>query len=1129
MRVDIGQLLADSFIVEAHLGTGAAATVWRVRARGSNEAFALKVLDRGRADDRERLLHEGAIQASIAHPHVVGLRERLDLDGWPALLLDLGEGGTLADLLARGSLSLPQVASLAQGLLDGVAAIHAAGVIHRDLKPENILLSIAGEELVPRISDFGIATRAGPSAPGGIGTPRYMAPEQSAGGVEADPRADLWSLGCLLYELCTGRRAFPEEEPYALLRSVARADYPAPSAVRADLPLAWERAISAALVADPALRVGKVEQLAALWGPALGAPAWTALPGRSSQPIPHNLPHATDPFVGRAAERGRLGQLLATRPLVTLRGAGGTGKTRLALRVAWEQLQSFPGGVSLCALAEARDPGGLCRAVGAALEVPLDRADPLEQLGDVLRDRGRCLLILDNFEQLGEAAAGIVDRWRAGAPEATFLVTSRVGLGLAAESLVALDPLPIPTDGVALFVARARIRRPGFSLSDGNREDVEAIVEALDGLPLAIELAAARVAVLSPARLRARLVDRFRLLRASEPTDPRQATLQAAIDWSWELLEGEDRRVLAALSVFEGGCTPAAIAAVAGPDAPDLGRSLVARSLAVEGSRLSLHRSIADYAAQKLGEVDAFPGAGPEGAAEVAARHGAFFSELGSPNALAALCGPQGISAIHALIPEVGNLLAAGWRAVGRGEGAVAAGCALAAWEVLELQGPFGLGVELLEAVAGMPGPWMGRILRTAGRGRWRLGQQEAAACHLEAALAATVDDPGERGEVHLELGINFWSAGRPAEAAPHFEQALAMALAQGRRASEAAARGSLANLAEEQGRQEEAHQGYEATLAIYRELGNRRREGVYLGNVGINRFRAGEPEAARSCLAGALEIAREAGDRLGEGRALGDLGRLAWSLGQMEEARARYGQALEIGREIGDRRSAGAALGNLGILHAMQGRPEASLHAFEGALAIHEQTGNRLSEGVVLGNLGILHRQEGRPDEARWALERALEIHRAVGNVAAEGSVLGDLGALLRDEGELEAARTACTAALALHRGAGQPRAEGVILGLLAGVELLDGRPEAARAALELGEARIRAAGAEALLADLWVVRARLELAQGDLAAAREALAEATRCAREIAAGPGSALWEEIEALRAQIDPLVLRKSPLN
>ena len=242
-------------------------------------------------------------------------------------------------------------------------------------------------------------------------------------------------------------------------------------------------------------------------------------------------------------------------------GFGGIGKTRLVTRYGRSCLGEFPGGVWFCDLAPARSLDGVVSVVAQGLGVPLGRDDPVVQLGHAIAGRGRCLVILDNFEQVMRHAQTTLGRWLDRAEQACFVVTTREVLGLPGEDVLALPPLP-PADGIVLFVQRAKTARSDFDPGTQDQPAIAPLVNLLDGLPLAIELAAARVRVMQPRLLLQRMSERFKLLVSKGGRLDRQSTLRAAFDWSWDLLPPHEKAALAQLSVFEGGFTLEAAEAV---------------------------------------------------------------------------------------------------------------------------------------------------------------------------------------------------------------------------------------------------------------------------------------------------------------------------------------------------------------------------------------------------------------------------------------------------------------------------------------------------------------------------------------------------------------------------------------
>ncbi len=760
---------------------------------------------------------------------------------------------------------------------------------------------------------------------------------------------------------------------------------------------------------------------------------------RPAREVRHNLPAERDSFVGRIAELRALAARFDTGVrLVTVLGPGGIGKTRFVRRYGWTWLGDWPGGVYFCDLSEARSLDGIFFTVAAALDVPLGNDDPGVQLGHAIAGRGRCLVILDNFEQVVPHASTTLGRWLDRAPNAAFVVTSRERLHLPGEEIFPVEPLPLAMDAIDLFAARARAQKPDFVLGEGNRAAVAEVVRLLDGLPLAIELAAARVRLLSPAQIVERMRDRFNLLAGARGAAARQATLRAAIDWSWDLLTPWEQASFAQCSVFDGGFTLEAAEAVldlsAWPQAPlamDVVQALSDKSLLrtwvpsaqsrydIEEPYFGMYMSIREYAAEKL------ESSGQPASRLAEERHGQYFAGFGTDEAIEAISLRGGVKRRRALALELDNLVAACRRAVRRADGEIAVAAYRAIWEVLELQGPCALGIDLGSQLL---------KLDTLN------ASQHAAALHTRATALRR--------------------AGRSEDAATGLEQALALWRGIGDRCREASNLVILGNLRRDQGRMDDARTHLEASLAIAHEVGNRRLEGNLIGNLGILHAVQGRSEEARRSFEQAIVIHREVGNRRIEGIDTSNLGNVYREKGKLEEAEAHYQQALAIHREVGNRRDEGIVIGNLGLLCGDQGRLDEAHEHCEGALAIGREVGDRVFEGVILGALSNVLRDQGRMQEALVHCDQALAIHRAVGNRRAEGAELGRLGRLLADQGRIGEAREALRRGEALLREVGDQLGLAILLCESGCTELAVNDVDAARAALAGAESVVRAMG---------------------------------------------------------------------
>ena len=686
--------------------------------------------------------------------------------------------------------------------------------------------------------------------------------------------------------------------------------------------------------------------------------------------IKHGLPAERDAFVGRRESLAELGRRLQDGArLVSIIGIGGTGKTRFVTRFAWSSLGDYPGGAWFCDLAPARGVDGIVHAVAAALDVPLGKGDPVVQLGNAIAGRGRCLIILDNFEQVARHAMETVGEWLNRGSAAQFIVTTREVLGLSGEQVLALPPLATE--------AAAQDFRP----TPEDDAAVPQLVKLLDGLPLAIELAAARVRVMPPRSLLARMGDRFKLLASSGQRADRQATLRATFDWSWDLLSAPDKAAFAQLSVFEGGFTLEAaeavldLAACAADAWPvDAVNSLVDKSFVrrVSDDRFDLLVSAQEYAAEHLRTDGRFPGSGAAATMAAQARHCAYFAAFGDERS-----GTR-------CLAELDNLAAACRRALRQGASEHVAGTLEGAWSALQLRGPVSAGVEL--ATLALDAPSLAPALRAgveriAGDALAAFGKLEEAARHLDCALALARENGDKRCEARTLCVLGFLNVGKGQldEASRSYEAARIYGAETSDLAVESRAENGLGMVALAQGQIERAQRHFERGSEMARRVGDRRLEGRTLANMGVVHTEQGRLDQARTLYEQALSVAREVGDRQWEGNTLCNLGLVYQIDGQSSAARAQLEGALELARQIGNPRLECIALCNLGMVLASLGMLDEARSEYMLALTVARHLGDQRSEGQVLGYLALVHARQRRFDDARQCLRSGEPLLRAM------------------------------------------------------------------------------------------------------------------------------------------------------
>ena len=902
-----------AYEVLSPIGRGGMGEVYLAHDTRLGRKVAVKVLQApltSNPDAARRFEQEARAASSLNHPNIVTIYEIGDLRDRRFIAMEFVEGRSLAAMIGR-PMDTATLAKLGVQLARALSVAHAAEIVHRDIKPENVIVRDDG---YVKVLDFGLARLArlptvedvdaitNPNLL--LGTPRYMSPEQ-ARGETATAASDVFSLAVVLYELATGKHPLEADSTLAMLHAITSAAATTPLRWVPDLPPALERLLMRMLDKSAASRPSAAEVEAELSAMSAGTTntRTPALP-RAAERRTHNLPPQRTALVGRAAEVASVKDLLLRSGvrLLTLTGPGGTGKTRLAIQVAEELVDEFDG-VAFVNLAPIDDPGLVASAVARALGIRESGDLALvKAIAEHIRGLGRALLVMDNFEQVSDAAP-LVQELLDACPNLHALVTSRLVLRVYGEQEFPVPPLPLPTLGalfspstlmeyasVALFVQRAAAGKPDFVLTPKNAAAVVEICRRLDGLPLAIELAAARVKILPPADLLTRIERPLEVLTGGARDLPeRQQTLRQTIKWSYDLLSPSEQKLFRRLSVFAGGCTFEGAEAVCnatedlGVDVLDGISALVDNSLLVQRAsddgelRFLMLETFREYGRERLLEYGE--------ASQTERAHAAYMLVIAEEETLE--MNPAEREAwLRGCDVEHDNFRAAATRLIAAGDVEWALRLGAALFRFWEQRDHLTEGRETLARMLGMPGATAVPRLR-------------ARALYCAAVLADIQADPDAAESLSREACDIY----READDAQGMATTMTV----------------MAFQAQRRGRYDESTALFAETVTLWERLGDVTAVELAISNVAHSAKTAGDFQLARRLLEQLVASSQARGDIRAFTSALNGLGDVAAAEGNHDAARRYYQESLASYREIDDRWGIARVLADLATvdLHA--------------------------------------------------------------------------------------------------------------------------------------------------------------------------------------------------------------------